>query len=247
MKVVYPYFREGDGSFYFKKYYGKYGNTMNEMANTLLFKPIYSLKLIFAHEKWIYLNKLFRPFLYIPILNPRFLLIVAAPIAVNLLAASDHVYAMNMITGWFHYDAEIFPILFIITMMMISNFKLEKLSFLQKFIQINQRQSKLVSYFIMATWLFYIGKSFRLKHLDHNWKPDNADVSLMKTIKHYIQNAESVTANQEISSHLTYIKKLYISDFYSYGKFRDRGAYVVLAHKLHKLDIHQQALEFKSK
>jgi len=108
MQVIYPHYRQGAESEYFAKYYGHLGSSMGEILTAAWTSPARILASVTTSEKISYLVMTVGvPFLFVHLRKPWFLLPIAPALLINVL--SDH---PHMFSGAFHYEAEIFPLLF---------------------------------------------------------------------------------------------------------------------------------------
>ncbi|MCX6118196.1 MAG: DUF2079 domain-containing protein [Proteobacteria bacterium] len=114
MLILYPYFRNGQESEYFSKYYGHLGHNFKEFAVNIFLKPKVVFETLISLEKTIYLFKIFTPFLFIPLFRPKYLLPIGGPLAISILSNVPYMYSTD-----FHYEAEIYPWLFVSTIVLL--------------------------------------------------------------------------------------------------------------------------------
>jgi uncharacterized membrane protein len=111
MKIIYPHFRNGQESEYFAKYYGHLGRTMPEFFQTFLTHPQNFLMTLVDVQKLRYLFLVTAPFVFFPVLCPRYLIPVLGALGIGLLSNVYFMYSAN-----FHYEAEIYPWFFVATL-----------------------------------------------------------------------------------------------------------------------------------
>jgi uncharacterized membrane protein len=111
--VLIPLFRGGQPSLYLTVIYGQFGSSSSEILRTIVTQPLDVLQYMFlgerAPERWQYLWQLFLPLAFLPLLQPRLLLICLPILGLNLLSNSPNIHASIR----FHYQALIVPFLLI--------------------------------------------------------------------------------------------------------------------------------------
>jgi uncharacterized membrane protein len=107
MQVIFPYFRGGQESEYFGKYYGYLGSNLRDMLIKVITRPLYVFQELINFERLRYVFMLLAPTAFIALAAPSFLLIAAPAFAVNILSSVAFMHS-----GDFHYDAEFFPLVF---------------------------------------------------------------------------------------------------------------------------------------
>ncbi len=91
VKVIIPYFAKDtklyQGGFMFNIYYRHLGNSMGDMAKTIIFHPILVAKYALAPHKLLYFLHLFGPTAFLGLFSPSILLITVPIFAQNLLSS----------------------------------------------------------------------------------------------------------------------------------------------------------------
>lgn len=188
MKVVYPAFRDGEGTMYFAKYYGHLGRDLPEFLHTALTRPLYFLSHLLTPTKLFYLALLFLPFLFFALRKPIYLLPVLPAILVNVLSNNHNLYSLG-----YHYEAEIFPALFAMAV-----------------IALNDARAR-------ALWLAVLLVAFTSKSAlgVARWNvPTPAQRNLEKLLAEHVPYDRAIAAPQRIAAHLTDRPKLYMFDYW---------------------------------
>jgi uncharacterized membrane protein len=188
MKVVYPAFRAGEGTMYFAKYYGHLGKDLPEFIKTALTRPLYFAGQLLTPAKLWYLCCLLLPFLFVPLRRPILLLPVLPAILVNVLSNNT-----TLISRTYHYEAEIFPALFAITV------------------------GAMPSRRVRAAWLAWLLVGFTsVSALGiARWTvPTPAQRRLASLLDKHVPRDRAVAAPQRIAAHLTDRPKLYMFDYW---------------------------------
>lgn len=103
--MLIPYF--GKGTIKFINIYGYLGNNINEVVRNIVIHPLQILGIILRKENLIYLNQIFGPVLFLPVLSPLTFLGAIPSLIQHLLSLrpTEH-------TIFYHYTAEIIPFVF---------------------------------------------------------------------------------------------------------------------------------------
>jgi hypothetical protein len=188
MKVVYPAFRDGEGTMYFAKYYGHLGKDLPEFLHTTLTRPGYFLYHLLKPAKLYYLGALLLPFLFFAVRYPLYLLPVAPAILINILSNNT-----NLIGLQYHYEAEIFPPLFAMAVIAFTNPRWRAI-WLTVLLVAFTSQSTLG----LARWTI----------------PTRDQRNLHKLIAEHVPHDRAIAAPQRIAAHLTDREKLYMFDYW---------------------------------
>jgi len=105
VKVFLPYFNSN--TIQFSILYSHLGNSPQEILKTIFFDPVKMLLLIFSPEKIFYFFEVFGPLGFLPFFSPLSLLISLPFFLQHLLSQRP-----NEVTLYFHYMAEIIPLIF---------------------------------------------------------------------------------------------------------------------------------------
>lgn len=108
MKVIYPHFRGGEETVYFKKYYGHIGSSLGDFSVNAFTNPLLIIKTVFTKLKIKYLALVFTPFIAVVLYKPSFLFIIAPSLAINVLSG-HHI----MVSLQSQYETNVFPVLFV--------------------------------------------------------------------------------------------------------------------------------------
>lgn len=108
--VIVPRLSSG-APYLFTSIYYNLGSTPAEIALTLLTRPLYVLEQVVTPGKLEYLNGLFLPLVYLPLLNPPALLMAAPTLALNLLSPTrlhwDLVHGYSILVVPFFFFAAV--------------------------------------------------------------------------------------------------------------------------------------------
>jgi hypothetical protein len=111
--VVIPYFRGGAPSLYLSLIYGQFGATPGEILRTSITRPGDVFDYVFLSERGPerlrYLLLMFLPLAFLPLLQPRLLLITLPIFTLNLLSNTPNIHA----SIHYHYQALIVPFLLV--------------------------------------------------------------------------------------------------------------------------------------
>ena len=187
MKVVYPAFRDGEGTMYFAKYYGHLGKDLPEVLHTALTRPGYFLYHLCRPIKLHYVYALLLPFLFFAIRYPIYLLPIAPAVFVNILSNNTNLVAMQ-----YHYEAEIYPALFAMALIAFTNPRWR------------------------ALWLsvLLVGFSSQSALGLARWNlPKREQRKLAKQLEQ-VPRDRAIAAPQRIAAHLTDRPKLYMFDYW---------------------------------
>jgi uncharacterized membrane protein len=114
MKLVYPYFRHGEETMYFAKYYGHLGANLGEFVRTMLTRPLYFLSSLLTAPK--------RDYMITPVVRPQYLIPIVPALLVNI-ASND----TNLLSLTYHYEAEIYPTLFAMALIAFASLETARL------------------------------------------------------------------------------------------------------------------------
>lgn len=112
-------------------YYSDLGSSPSAVIKNLILSPQKILAIIFQPDKVNYLNQLFSPVGYLPILFPFFLFFAIPELLLNLLSNNAQLYQI-----YYHYTAAISPFISICTIYGIKNIKKYMPNFKESFIVI---------------------------------------------------------------------------------------------------------------
>ena len=230
MHWVYPYFLGAESRYFSSPVSGRYshlGGSLKEVLTTIFTNPSVIINTIFTERKMMYLFYILGPFSFIHILYPRYLLLVSAPFALNLLTNY-----LEQTGRAYHYDIEIQVILFITFLFIISDKKFKYhfyiiRTYFYKFTK-NFIPTKKISYNNIRTVVILIlvcgfsQKQFSV-FLSQYTVHSNYD-NIIKVIHNYIpKNASVMGGPDTILAHLFDYKKMY-----ELCKDEDKSDYIVL-------------------
>ena len=204
MKLVYPFFRHGEETMYFAKYYGHLGNNLNEFAHTIITRPLYFLSTLLTVQKIEYLLAVFAPFLYLPIVRPQYLIPIIPALLVNI-ASNDS----NLLSMGYHYEAEIYPTLFAMTL-------------------IGFGTTRLRSVWLAALLVLYSAPS-AVATARRN-RPTLVQQRLHDQLEQHVPQGVAVAAPQRLAAHLTRIPRLYMFDYWRMEQDWKRADVVVIGY-----------------
>lgn len=90
------------------EYYAELGNSPSDILKTMLLSPDKIIGIAFQPDRIGYLQQLFSPLAYTPLLAPIFLIFAAPDLVINLLSNNDQLHQI-----YYQYPATITPFLFI--------------------------------------------------------------------------------------------------------------------------------------
>ena len=125
IKVFMPFFsRDGFNSenFYLEGRYEYLGKNISEVVSTIITNPLMVISNVVTLQKLLYLFTLFLPGMFLSLLSPGIILIVAPIFAVNLLSTY---YLQNLITT--QYSMVIVPFIYFGAVVFIKGFSKEKI------------------------------------------------------------------------------------------------------------------------
>ena len=187
--VVYPAFRDGEGTMYFAKYYGHLGKSLPEVVQTAFTRPVYFAYQLLKPRKLVYLFRLFAPFLFFPLRYPRYLLPVLPAILVNILSNQPSMYSAG-----YHYEAEIFPALFAMAVIAFSG------------------RTRLQSIWLACVLVAFTSASpLAVARLSLPTPPQRR---LAKLLAEHVPQDRAIAAPQRVAAHLTDRARLYMFDYW---------------------------------
>lgn len=181
-------------------YYEELGNSPTDMLKSLIFSPQETLPIIFAPDHIDYLKQLFLPLGYLSLLAPWFIIFAGPDLLINLLSNNSQMYQI-----YYQYTAVITPFLFLGAIYGIA--------FLKKFSVLRSHISILIIYLLSTS--LYTAYAFgplpgsQDANLDMVIKPLPQRAVVDTYIKTIPENV-SIAASNNVASHLTHRKELYI-------------------------------------
>lgn len=188
MTVVYPAFRNGEGTMYFAKYYSHLGQNLTEVMQTALTRPGYFLAQLLRVPKLYYLWGLFVPFLFFPLRYPLYFLPVLPPILVNILSNNE-----SLISRGFHYEAEIYPALFAMAVIAFA-------------------RTRWVGLWLAALLVGFTAPS--PMSVSRMLLPNKVQRTLQAELSAHVPHDKAIAAPQRIATHLTDRDRLYMFDYW---------------------------------
>jgi hypothetical protein len=204
MKLVYPFFRHGEETMYFAKYYGHLGNNLGEFTRTIVTRPFYFVSTLLTLPKIEYVIAVLSPFLFLPIVRPQYLIPIAPALLVNI-ASNDG----NLLSMGYHYEAEIYPTLFVMTL-------------------IGFGTTRLRNVWLAALLGLYSAPS-AVATARRN-RPTAVQERLHAQLESHVPHGRAVAAPQRIAAHLTRIPRLYMFDYWQMEQDWKRADVVVIGY-----------------
>jgi uncharacterized membrane protein len=204
MKFVYPYFRQGQETMYFAKYYGHLGRNLSEFVVTFVTRPSYFATELLRPEKVEYVAMLVAPFLFYPLFRPVYLLPVLPAVLVNILSNDP-----NLLGRTYHYEAEISPALFAMAVIAFTASRYRPL------------------------WLAVLLVAFMAPSAlgVARWNvPTSAQRRLLAQLAEHVPHDKAIAAPQRIAAHLTDRPRLYMFDYWQMEEDWKRADIVVLGY-----------------
>jgi uncharacterized membrane protein len=204
MKFVYPYFRQGEETMYFAKYYGHLGRNLSEFVTTFVTRPSYFFHSLFRLPKLEYVGALLLPFLFFPVFRPVYLLPVVPAVLVNILSNDP-----TMFGRLYHYEAEISPALFAMAVIAFSASRFRGL------------------------WLAVMLVAFTAPSAlgIARWSvPTAAQQRLRQQLEAHVPHDKAIAAPQRIAAHLTDRERLYMFDYWQMEDDYKRADIVVVGY-----------------
>jgi len=195
MQIVYPYFRNGQPSMYFHKYYSHLGSNLWEICLAPLINPVAFFGSFLTLRKVEYFLHLFVPFLFLPLLDLKRAIVLIPSLFINL-ASNDR----NITGRTSHYEAEAYPLLLLLTVLFLADRRDSK-----KF-------TRTVTVWLLFIFCFWGGRSLGWSIV--RWWPSRAHTYLHKQLLAQIpESSIKVCAPQKLAAHLTRTSKLYMMDY----------------------------------
>lgn len=172
--------------------YGYLGSTYAQIAANLIKHPIIVLKIMFSHRNLSFFWEIFYPLSFIPLLSPLSLLLSLPLFLQHLLS-----FRQTEVTIYYHYMAEMIPLIFIAFVFGIRN--LLKLRWIKK----QERLFQWYIVFLSLAAVIHLGPLFRLPRYCMKVS-DKKETSLIKEgfVKKIPANAP-VVATFQFLSHLS--------------------------------------------
>ena len=205
MKVIYPYFRGGDGTMYFAKYYGHLGANLSEFVTTVITRPGYFIVSLLRPAKVEYVLALIVPFLLFPLRYPIYLLPIVPAVLVNILSNDE-----NLLGRAYHYEAEIYPALFAMAILAFTHAPRARALWLAVMLVGFSEQSALG----IARWSV----------------PSKKHQQLAQQLKEHTPYDRAIAAPQRLAAHLTDREKLYMFDYWGMEDDWQRAEIVVIGY-----------------
>ncbi len=204
MEVIFPFFRGGEASVYFGKYYGHLGRSLAEFLATIATRPQDIMRTLLHPWKLRYVAGVLAPFLAFPLVRPVYLLPIAPALLINMLSNE-----WPLVSRSFHYESEIYPALFA---MAVIAFKAPR---------------------VRAAWLavmllvFTVPGIFGVARL-HG--PTLDQRRLHAQLEAHVPRHKAIAAPQRIAAHLTDRERLYMFDYVGMEEDWRRADVVVLGY-----------------
>jgi len=194
--VIMPYFNKGIMNFI--GLYGYLGDSYGKIVLKIIMHPISILKIMVTKHKVLYLNKLFGPVLYLPLLSPASLVPLIPLLFQHLLSNRAPETFIN-----YHYTAEMIPFIFLGVVYGIKN--ILSLGWLRE----RQRIFAGFLFLFACTCSFHLGPYMRLaKIASVKLERNYADLEKEQFLKKVPHDA-AVVSTFEFLSHLANRKRLY--------------------------------------
>jgi uncharacterized membrane protein len=207
MKVVYPFFRHGEETMYFAKYYGHLGANLGEFVRTMVTRPLYFLSTLVTAAKRDYMIALFSPFLFLPVIRPQYLIPIAPALLVNI-ASNDP----NLLGLTYHYEAEIYPALFAMGLIAFGTIE----------------TARLRGFWLAGLLVLFSAPSAAATL--RRYIPNAVQKRLHAQLQAHVPSGVAVAAPQRLAAHLTRIPKLYMFDYWHMEQDWKRADVVVIGY-----------------
>ena len=204
MRVVYPFFRAGEETMYFAKYYGHLGKNLSEFLAAAVTRPQDFVGTLLHPWKLRYLAAVLAPFLALPIVRPIYLLPIAPALLVNMLSSE-----WLMVSRSYHYESEIYPVLFAMSVIAFRSAKLRAL-----WLAVLLVVFTIPGVFVVAR--------LRLPTADQ-WR-------LLAQLAAHVPRDRAIAAPQRIAVHLTDRDRLYMFDYRGMEEDWKRADVVVIGY-----------------
>ena len=209
MKLVYPWFRHGEETMYFAKYYGHLGHNLGEFTQTIVTRPLYFLSTLVTADKLEYLARLLAPFLFLPVVRPLYLVPILPALFINI-ASNDS----NMLSLSYHYEAEIYPTLFVVALFGFG-------------------EARLRNVWLAAMLVLFSAPSAMATA--RRSRPNEVQKHLAAQLEQRVPHDVAVAAPQRLAAHLTRIPKLYMFDYWQMEQDWKRADVVVVGYPGYRL------------
>jgi hypothetical protein len=194
---------------YFAKYYGHLGKNLSEFVWTFITRPFYFISTLVTLPKLEYMAAVFAPFLFLPVLRPRYLIPIAPALLVNV--ASNDPLLLSMA---YHYEAEIYPALFAMGLIAFSTLRMR------------------------AAWLAVLLVLYTAPSATAALRrslPNRSQQRLSAQLEQHVPRDVAVAAPQRLAAHLTRIPRLYMFDYWQMEQDWKRADIVVVGYPRDKL------------
>lgn len=196
IKVILPHF--GKGTIQFLSLYQDFGGSYREILVNIAADPLKAVKIIFTRNNMIYLNQIFAPLLYLPILSPVSLLPSLPVFMQHLLSWRPQETSIV-----YHYGAEIIPFMFLGLV-----FGIKKILAVDWF---RRNQLKLGAYLVLATLIsnIFIGPyPFLLENYSSLFKR-GCSAGVKESFLRLIPAGAKIVTSLEFISHLANRRNLF--------------------------------------
>ncbi|MCM8763086.1 MAG: DUF2079 domain-containing protein [Candidatus Omnitrophica bacterium] len=185
--------------------YSRWGNTPQEIAKNILLRPNLVLRNIFSPQVLIYLVQLLLPLSFIPLLSP-----LTFSLAIPFLLQHILSNRISELTIYYHYVAEVMPLLFISFIYGI------KFLLRYKFFELNQRVIKVIFLAMFCLTNLLWGPYIHLPQLISKYRIDFLDRQ-KKNLLQRLPRKASVVATFEFLPHLSHRRNLFSFHHVYYG------------------------------
>lgn len=179
-------------------YYSEFGDSPTKIIKNIFFSPIKTSETLMQKEKIDYLNQIFKPLGYLPVIYPAFIVFTLPDFIINLFSNNKNLYKI-----YYQYTATITPFLFISSIYAI------------KFIK-NRYHAIPINFFIIYIVFFAMYGQFEIGSMPWSKNPQldmftrqyqNRDFINSYLAK--ISEKYSVAATNNIGAHLSQRENIY--------------------------------------
>lgn len=194
--VIMPQLR--GASHFALSYYSGFGDSPSEVSRNIILMPVKTISIIFSPQRVEYLVQLFLPFGFTSFLSPVFLIFAIPDLLINLLSSNKPLREI-----YYQYTSAITPFIIISAIYAINFLK-------KRFVRI---ENNFVIFYLVTTTLlsaYFYGPLPGGKHA--NIQMFNNQLSNRIAIEDFISKIPenySVTASNNLGSHLSHRKNLY--------------------------------------
>lgn len=181
------------------EYYSDFGDSPGNIIKNIFLNPIQTIKTLLLPDRIGYLKQLFLPLGYLSFLAPVYLIFAGPDLGINLLSSNPKLHEI-----YYQYSSTVTPFIFISAIFAI---KLIKRHIPE--IPFNAFSILIIITSLISAYTYGPSPISKKPNMDMFTKP----LSIRSTVDYYIKNIpelESVSASNNLASHLSHRKNIYV-------------------------------------